>query len=110
MESRIYNAAILRKTDELALSQLRASVASARAWARFLLDEKPRANRRDVLNLNERIFRKCTRDMHFRMVYADYGIDAFEAVLVDERLGKEFVGRRYPQMVDRLRRGRSPAS
>jgi hypothetical protein len=60
------------------------------------------------LRLNERIFRKCVRDVHFRQLFADRGIDPFDAVLADDdRLPPAFRERRYSQMreqVSRIRR------
>jgi hypothetical protein len=110
MESRIYNAQILRKTDELAMRQLAVSVVCAREWSRYLLDDDFSQKRaRAVLRINERIFRKCLRDMHFRATELTLGIDPFEAVLVEHpALPAQFRERRYPQMQERLedRRGR----
>jgi hypothetical protein len=84
MESRIYNAQILQKTDELAMRQLAVSIVCARAWSRYLLDDDSSPERaRAVLRINERIFRKCLRDMHFRAVELTLGIDPFKAVLVE---------------------------
>jgi hypothetical protein len=72
MESRIYNAQILHKADELAMRQLAVSVVCAREWSRYLLDDDCSPERaRAVLRINERIFRKCLRDMHFRAVELD---------------------------------------
>lgn len=72
MESRIYNAGILGKTGPLARRQLRVSIICAHEWSRYLLDEAtaaPAADRvRAVLRLNERTFRKCRTDRHFRAV------------------------------------------
>jgi hypothetical protein len=110
MESRIYNAQILRKADELAMRQLAVSVVCAREWSRYLLDDDPSPERsRTVLRINERIFRKCLRDMHFRAAELTVGIDPFEAVLVEHpALPAQFRERRYSQMQERLedRRGR----
>jgi hypothetical protein len=67
MESRIYTAQILGKTDGLAMQQLRASIVCAREWSRYLLDgDASREAIRAVLRVNERIFRKCRSDIHFR--------------------------------------------
>lgn len=107
MESRIANVQILKIDDEHALAQLRTSIVIAQAWSRFLLsdDSAPeRARVRAVLRINERIFRKCRSDLHFRQLFAERGIDPFDAVLVDDdRLPDSFRIRRYPQMLERLR-------
>lgn len=114
MESRVYNAHILGKTDALATRQLEASIACARAWSRLLLDDDPSHERvRAVLRLNERIFRKCLRDIHFRAIAHSPGIDPFEAVLAEHpALPAPFREQRYPQMLQRLddRRGEGSRS
>lgn len=52
---------------------------------------------------NERVFRKCVGELHFRQLFAERGIDPFDAVLVDdERLPEQFRRRRCPQTVDQL--------
>jgi hypothetical protein len=102
MESRIANVQILGIDDAHALAQLRMSIAIAREWSRFLLADSSISERdrvRGVLRLNERIFGKCVRDLHFRQLFADRGIDPFDAVLADDdRLPSAFRERRYPQM------------
>jgi hypothetical protein len=106
MESRVYNVQILGHQGQQAMRQLDASIICAREWSRFLLDDGPRAEReriRGVLRLNERIFRKCVADLHFRALYAERGVDPFEAVLSDDdRLPAQFRERRYPQMLEQL--------
>ncbi|MHB8693816.1 MAG: hypothetical protein ACYDHH_21470 [Solirubrobacteraceae bacterium] len=113
MESRIANVQILKIGDEHAIAQLRTSIAIAREWSRFLLgaDSVPERDRvRAVLRLNERIFRKCDGDLHFRQLFAERGIDPFDAVLVDDsRLPDAFRSRRYPQMVEQLHQRRGVA-
>lgn len=108
MESRIANLQILGIDDAHAMAQLRTSIAISREWSRFLLadDSIPERDRvRGVLRLNERIFRKCVRDLHFRQLFADRGIDPFDAVLADDdRLPSAFRERRYPQMREQLSR------
>jgi hypothetical protein len=110
MESRIYNVQILRHDGDHAMGQLRASIVIAREWSRFLLADESRPERervRAVLRLNERIFRKCLSDLHFRGLF-ERGINPFVAVLVDDdRLPQAFRERRYPQMVNRLREHRT---
>ena len=105
MESRVYNVVRLRQTGRIALDQLRRSVVCAQAFSRYLLDDKSgtRADRvRDVLRLNERIFRKCLTERPFRDVLFDHGVDPFEAVLLDDRLPEKFHEIRYPQMAQQL--------
>jgi hypothetical protein len=100
MESRIANVQILGIDGAHALAQLRTSIAIAREWSRVLLadcsiSEHDRV--RGVLRLNERIFRKCVRDLHFRQLFADRAIDPFDAVLADDdRLPSAFRERRHP--------------
>lgn len=105
MESRIYNTIELGRDDELGLDQLRVSVPIAKRWSQSILgNESIEESRRHraVLDLNERIFRKCCHDHCFRDIHQRHGIDPFEAVLEDPRLPGEFRERRYPQMRDRL--------
>jgi hypothetical protein len=106
MESCVYNAQILGRIDDLAMRKLLASVVSAREWSRLLLGDESLCARervRAVLRLNERVFRKCVSDIHFRALYHGHGIDPFDAVLAgDDRLPEQFRERRYPQMLDRL--------
>lgn len=104
MESRIYNAQILGKTDTLAMRQLEASIICAREWSRWMLDEEPSQERvRAVLHLNERIFRKCMRDMHFRGAEVALHVDPFEAVLAAHpALPTAFREMRYQQMSQQI--------
>jgi hypothetical protein len=84
MESRIYNAQVLSKTDALAVRQLQASILRAREWSRYLLDDDPSPERvRAVLRVNERVFRKCIHDLHFRAAEIDLDVDPFRAVLAE---------------------------
>lgn len=56
-----------------------------------------------MLRINERVFRKCMRDTHFRAAHSALGIDPFEALLVDHRaLPVRFRDTRYPQMQQQL--------
>ncbi|MBL8605588.1 MAG: hypothetical protein JNK72_26895 [Myxococcales bacterium] len=57
---------------------------------------------RAALDLNERIFNLCLRDRHGRVVHAQTGIDPFDAVLADPRLGDRFLTVRLPQVRSRL--------
>jgi hypothetical protein len=87
MESRIANVQILGIDDPHAMAQLRTSITVARAWSQFLLDDESIAERdrvRAVLRLNERIFRKCVAELRFRQLFAERGIDPFDAVLVED--------------------------
>jgi hypothetical protein len=51
-----------------------------------------------VLNLNERIFHFALRNTQARRIAVTHGIETFDAVLADERLGERFLARRLPQM------------
>ena len=104
MESRIYNAQILGKTDRLAMRQLEASIICAREWSRWMLDEESSQKRvRAVLRINERIFRRCMGDMHFRGAEVGLGVDPFKSVLADHpALPAAFRVLRYPQMSQQL--------
>lgn len=82
------------------MRQLQASIVCAREWSRYLLDEDSSGERvRAVLRINERVFRKCMRDIHFRAAELDLGVDPFEALLVAHHgLPVRFRDMRYPQM------------
>ncbi len=101
MESRVHNSALSNKQTDLAWRQLRASILCARAFSQLLLDERGEAAVRDVLKLNERIFRFAQQDRCSALA-SDRGIDAFDAVLDDERLPDQFRTVRLPQMQDRI--------
>ncbi len=75
MESRVHNSALANKQTDLAWRQLEASVACARAFSRLLLDERGEAAIRDVLKLNERIFRFAQEDRYSRLA-AERGVEA----------------------------------
>ncbi|MGH3263377.1 MAG: hypothetical protein ACRDNS_15445 [Trebonia sp.] len=113
MESCVYNVQILGRVDDVAIRKLSASILAARAWSRLLLGDEsiPERQRvRAVLGLNERIFRKCHGDFRFRVLFAERGVDPFDAVLVDDdRLPERFRDRRYPQMAEQLAGRRRPA-
>jgi hypothetical protein len=55
-------ATMLGGQTDLAWRQLRASIPCARAFSQLLLDERGEAAIRDVLELNERIFRFAQED------------------------------------------------
>lgn len=102
MESRVHNVVRLGTTGEIAMTQLRRSVACAREWSRYLLDDESVSKTRRVravLDLNERVFRKCIHSQAFRLLVLEHEVEPFVAVLVDERLPAKFRERRYPQMV-----------
>lgn len=99
LESRVANVAELPgyRADK-GLKQLRVAVVTAREFARDMLE----AGRvRDVLRLNERVFRlaKATSGLS---VWAVDRINVFDAVLRDARLPEAFEQIRYPQMRDAL--------
>jgi hypothetical protein len=102
MESRVHNSALPNKQTDLAWRQLRASILCARAFSQLLLDERGEAAVRDVLNLNERIFRFAQEDRCARLAL-NRDIEAFDAVLDDERLPEKFRTIRLPQMQERIR-------
>jgi hypothetical protein len=102
MESRVHNSTLANKQTDLAWNQLCASILCARAFSQLLLDERGGAAVRDVLNLNERVFRFAQNDRSARIVL-NRGIEVFDAVLDDERLPERFRTVRLPQMQDRIR-------
>ncbi len=102
MESRFHNSALANKQTDLAWRQLRASIVCARAFSQLLLDERGEAAIRDVLKLNERIF-SFSQGERCSKLASDRGIEAFDAVLDDDRLPERFRTVRLPQMQDRIR-------
>jgi hypothetical protein len=70
------------------------SILCARAFLRDLLDH---GEIDAVMKLNERIFR-FARGRVGREARSRWQLDAFDAVVVDERLPAAFRTRRYPQM------------
>lgn len=109
LESRVHNTMSLPGYDTPhALKQLRAAVLCAREFLRDILLEfdKPR----DVLKLNERIFRFVTKNRHGRAVFPKFGIDPFDAVLLHDALPEPFRTRRYPQMQTTVARQRVRAT
>ncbi len=105
MESRVNNSDLSNKQTDLAWRQLRASILCARAFSQLLLDERGEAAIRDVLKLNERIFRFAQEDRCSKLA-SDRGIEAFDAVLDDKRLPERFRAVRLPQMQERIRTAR----
>lgn len=102
MESRVHNSTLANKQTDLAWRQLHASILCARAFSELLLDERGEAAIHDVLKLNERIFRFAQEDRCSKLA-AERGIEAFDAVLDDERLPEKFRTVRLLQMQDRIR-------
>jgi hypothetical protein len=102
MESRVHNSVLENKQTDLAWRQLWASVLCARAFSQLLLDERGDAAIRDVLNLNERIFRFAQEDRSSRLA-VERDIEVFDSVLDDERLPEKFRAIRLAQMRDRIR-------
>jgi hypothetical protein len=102
MESRFHNSALAKKQTDLAWRQLQASIPCARAFSQLSLDERGEAAVRDVLKLNERIFRFSQEDRCTHLAL-DRNIEAFDAVLDDERLPDKFRTVRLPQMQKRIR-------
>jgi hypothetical protein len=102
MESRVHNSVLSNKQTDLAWRQLRASILCARAFSQLLLDERGETAVRDVLKLNERIFRLAQEDRSSKLA-SDQDIETFDAVLDDDRLPEQFRTVRLPQMQDRIR-------
>lgn len=107
MESRVHNVVGLAHAyDSLhGRKQLRASIVCAREALKDILDMPATESFNPVraaLDLNERIFDLCLRDRHGRVVHARTGIDPFDAVLADPRLGEGFTTTRFPQVCARL--------
>jgi hypothetical protein len=107
LESRVHNVVGLADAYDTphGRRQLRAAVVCAREALKDILDTPASDDfdpERAVLDLNERIFNLCLRDRHGRMVHARTGIDPFDAVLADPRLGERFIKTRFPQVRARL--------
>ncbi len=68
----------------------------------YLVELLERGKVWDVVSLTERIFHLCLDDLDGRAISADFHLDPFDAVVVDDRLPPEFRARRYPQMRQRL--------
>ncbi|MBL8624415.1 MAG: hypothetical protein JNK64_24115 [Myxococcales bacterium] len=86
-----------------ALDQARASVSCAREFIRDVLEHE---GAKAAGRLNEHVYRFAWGNLHARNVFRDYGIDPFEAVLVDPRMPPAFMALRYPDMQRRLARRR----
>lgn len=100
MESRVHNIVCLEKyRNAHGLSQARAAVLCAREYLRAMLSTGDLKDAIRVRDWNERIFRFRTKNRAGRRIATDYGIDVFDAVVVDPRMGKSFIEVRHPQMV-----------
>ncbi len=96
MESRAYNTAFLPGYGQPeGVQQLRASVLCAHEFLREILRD---GRVRDVLKLNERIFRFRRHQDAARLVLERHQVDLFEAVLDDAALPDAFRTIRLPQM------------
>jgi hypothetical protein len=79
-------------------SQVRASILCARQYLLDMLeDNTPDAFER-VRGWDERIFRFRTKNQAGKRIALDYGIDVFDAVVIDPRMGDKFLTVRHPQM------------
>jgi hypothetical protein len=110
MESRVKNVGGLGIQTPHALRQLRASIPCARAFLAELLDvtdEELQNRRRMVHRWNQRIYRFARSDRDARKVQRAHGIDAFDAVLVDDDgLSAQFREDGYKRWRDDLNRRR----
>jgi hypothetical protein len=106
MESRVHNVIGLPDyyNNEQGRKQLRASILSAREFLRDVIEGRMDAENpvRDVLKLNERIFRFCMQDSHATTLYRKGGVDPATSLLAHDLLPEMFRSRRWPQMQDRL--------
>ncbi|ACL67766.1 hypothetical protein A2cp1_4449 [Anaeromyxobacter dehalogenans 2CP-1] len=104
MESRLSNTVEYEKYQgEHGLLQARMSVRCARG---FLLDLLSAGHIDAVRKLNERVFR-FAKGQVARAAFARFQLDAFTAIVVDDRLPAQFRTVRYPQMRRYLERRRA---
>ena len=112
MVSRVCNVRVLPPTPR-GVRQLHASVICLREFLRELLDQGDEASDhagndaafvRAVLKLNKRIFRFATHHRHGRDIYADAGVEPFDAVITDPRLPSAHNEENYPRMADAIKR------
>ena len=82
------------------IEQARAAIVCAREFVRDVADS---GRIREALRLNERIFDLCANTRAGTASYAK-GLAPFTAVLRHPGFPVEFEERRFPQMVDELRR------
>jgi hypothetical protein len=99
MESRVHNVVRLDKYRTAhGFSQVRASILCARQYLLDMLeDNTPDAFER-VRGWDERIFRFRTKNQAGKRIALDYGIDVFDAVVIDPRMGDKFLTVRHPPM------------
>jgi len=106
MESRTHNVAGLpdQYNTPLGLGQLRASIVCAREALRDIIDE---GLVHEVRKLNKRIFKFAAYDPHALTVYIEHNIDVFDAILLDDRLPREFLDNGYQRWRERVAKQRS---
>jgi hypothetical protein len=106
MESHVHNVVGLpaEYDNDHGRKQLRASILVAHEFVRDVLDQRFDAEDpvRATMNLNERIFRFCTRDRHAKELFRSSGVDPAAAILDDARLPQPFREKRLPQMRGQL--------
>jgi hypothetical protein len=96
LASRFENIVLLRRHNEHAVQQLRVAIEVVKARIIFLMKQE---DIRKALNEIKMVFKFLKRTKAKRLVIFDlYGIDLFECIPNDERLGKDYVEKRYPQM------------
>lgn len=95
MESLFHNST-LAKSRPISRGASYERLSVARASSQLLLDERGEAAVRDALKLNERIFGFAQEDRCTGLALRN--IEAFDAVLDDERLPEKFKPVRLPQM------------
>jgi len=99
--SRVHNVTGLPGYDTPhGVAQARAAIVCAREFVRDVADS---GRVHEALRLNERIFDLCANTRAGAAIYAK-GLDPFTAVLKHPSFPPEFEQRRFPQMIDELRR------
>ena len=107
LESRVYNTELPNKQTPLARRQLDASIACARAYSEFLLDNAGEEGEKAVRKLDERVFKLAEHRTGLKL-YSEQGVDVTAAaILADPRLSEQFVAQRVPQLRVRLESRRS---
>jgi hypothetical protein len=103
--SRVANVGGLQKYQtEHGVKQMKASILCMQASLKTQLDE---GEVKTVTKLSERIFEFSRTSEHAHKVFLLYDIEPFDAVFADdERLPEMFRKRRYPQMLEQIRRKR----
>lgn len=105
MQSRVHNVVGLHKDDAHGLRQLEASIPCAREFLGMLLAEERvdlSRRRRQVMAWNTAIYRFAKSDRDAQAIYRRRGIDPFDAVLLDDRLGDRFSEEGYGRWQDDL--------